>query len=73
MSGVSAHLMTNNNKECYDKVLSQSQTITELLMDGHYVDWKGFDLKKCSPRLEYIKVVLNTTKCTKDIGNSIMC
>ena len=33
MSGAITHLMTNI-KECYDKVLAQSQTITELLLEG---------------------------------------
>ena len=44
MSGASAHLMTNI-KECYAKVLAQSQAITELLLEGQVVDWKDFVLK----------------------------
>ena len=63
MSGVITHLMTNI-KECYDKVLAQSQTIAELLLDGPDIEWKQCDINKSSSRLDSIKVVLNTTKCT---------
>ena len=72
MSGVSTQLMTNI-KECYAKVLAQSQTITELLLEGQYVDLQHFDVNKFSPRLDSIKAVLNTTKCTKGIGNMNIC
>ena len=71
MSGVIAHLMTNI-KECYDKVLAQSQTIAELLLEGQHVDWKDFDLKKFNSRLDYIKAVLSTTIFIKDIGKRII-
>ena len=70
MSGVSTHL-TTNIKECYAKVLAQSHTITELLLEGQYVDWKDLDLNKFRSRLDSIKVVLKTTKCTKDIGKRL--
>ena len=65
MSGVSTDLMTNI-KECYDKVLVQSKRITELLLEGQYVDWKHFDINMLSSRLDYIK-------SPKAIGNIIMC
>ena len=45
MSGVITHLMTNI-KECDDKVLAQSKIITELMLEGPYVDWNRFDIKK---------------------------
>ena len=38
MSGRIAHPV-NNIKECYGKVLAQSQTGTALLLEGQYVDW----------------------------------
>ena len=72
MSGVSAHTMTNN-QECYNKVLANIKTITELLLEGQYIDGKGLDLKKFSSRLGSINAVLNTTTCTKDIGKRIIC
>ena len=72
MSGVSTHLMTNL-KECYDNVLAQSKSITELLVEGQAVDWKHFDISKFDSRLNSISAVLNTTSATKDIGNMIVC
>ena len=72
MSGVSTHLMTNI-KECYDKVLAQSQAIAELLLEGQHADWQHFDMKKFISRLDYMKGVLNTTNATKGIGNIIVC
>ena len=72
MSGVSAHLVTNI-KECYDKVLAQSQTITELLLEGKHAGCQHFDMKKFSSRLDSIKAVLNKTNATKDIGNISPC
>ena len=35
MSGVSTHPMTNI-RLCYDKVLAQSNSITELMQEGQY-------------------------------------
>ena len=72
MSGVSTHLMTNI-KECYDKVLAQSQTITELLLEGQHADWTHFDMKKCSSKFDSFKAVLSTTSATKDMGNMLIC
>ena len=62
-----------NIKEFSDKVLAQSKNITELSQEGQGVDWKQFDIKRFSARLDSIKVVLNTTNATKDIGNIIIC
>ena len=59
MYGASTHLMTNI-EECYDKVLAQSKSITELLLEGQYVDWKHCDIKEFSYRLDYIKACAKT-------------
>ena len=52
---------------------AQFKPITELLLEGQYVDWKHFDIKKINSRLDYIKAVLNTTNATNNIGNMIIC
>jgi hypothetical protein len=67
------HPPMTNIKECYEKVLAQSKSITDLLLEGPHVDWKQIDVTKFTFRLDYIKAVLNTTNATKDIGNMIMC
>ena len=54
-------------------MLAQSQTITEVLLEGQYADWKCCDLKKFSSRLDSVKAVLNAIKCTRDIGKRIIC
>ena len=72
MSGVST-CRTTNTKEFDDKMMAQSQAITELLLEGQYINWKDFDFNKFNSRLDSIKAVLNTTTCTKDIGNMIIC
>ncbi len=61
--GASTHLMTNI-KKCYDNVLAQSTSITELLLEGRYVDWKHCDIKKFSSKVDSTKVVLNRTNAT---------
>ncbi|MFM7978517.1 MAG: hypothetical protein ACKPKO_04310 [Candidatus Fonsibacter sp.] len=72
MPGVSAHLM-KNIQECYEKVLEQSTSITDLQMEGQCLDWKDFDMNKFAAILKYTKSVLSTTNATKDIGNINIC
>ena len=72
MSDASTHLITNI-KECYGKVLAQPKSITDILLEGRYVDWDRFDLKTWNSKLDYVKAVLNTTSATKDIGNRLIC
>ena len=72
MYGKSTHPM-RSMKECYDKVLAQFKSITELVMEGQDVDRNHFDISHWSGKLDYIKVVLNTTNATKDVGNMITC
>ncbi len=50
------HPPTTNIKECYDKVLAQCQTITEMLLEGQVLDWKHFDITGFSSRLDSIKL-----------------
>ena len=59
-------------QECYDKVLAQSKSITEHMLEGQYVDEKHVYIKTWSSNLDSITVVLNTTNTTKDIGNRII-
>ena len=37
--------------------LAQSHTITELLMEGQYANWKNFDINQLNSRLDTIKAV----------------
>ena len=67
MSVVSTHLMTNI-KGCYDKMLARSQTITQLLLEGQHVDWQHLNMNRFTCRIDYIKVVPNTTNATQDIS-----
>ena len=71
MSGVITHLMTSIKE--YMIICWPSQTIAELLLEGQDVDWNHFDINKFNSRLDSIKAVLNTAKCTKDIGNRSIC
>ena len=52
--GVSTHLMTNIT-ECYGKVWALSKSITDLLFEGQYVDWKHFDIKRWSSKRDSVK------------------
>ena len=71
MSGALAHLMANT-KECYDNVLAQSESTTELMLEGREVDWNHFDIKKWSSERDYDKAVLHATNATNGIGNLIL-
>ena len=71
MSGVTTNLMTNL-KECSQQVLAQSQSITELLLEGTYVDWINFDFHKLTSRLDSINVALIATNATQVICNMII-